>query len=246
MAYQVISTGSHRISARTLVVNGDNDAVYLCTTTQTTPRDLTYIHAQAQAVGGSFIHLNRTADLTGRPVVRDFDQSTRSALRKAGDIDLYLGGVYTSLIDHTPGIAANAEPGVNDDFVRIDNQAASGRTLLRVQLRSDSDLYTAHPSNPYFTFAYPTGTERIDWHGYNKTGYLDIDDRVSAFPASLDGVRGFPLTGYDEVTLRSFRTADFLAEVRFLPDSIRLELEGYGTVPEGDRGRFTVRLQALA
>ena len=58
VAYEVISSGSHRIAARTIIVNGDNDNVYLCTTTQTTPRDLAYIHAQAQAVGGAFIHLN--------------------------------------------------------------------------------------------------------------------------------------------------------------------------------------------
>ena len=58
VAYEVISTGSHRIAARTLVVNGDNDNVYLCTTTQTTPRDLTYIHAQSESVGGAFILLN--------------------------------------------------------------------------------------------------------------------------------------------------------------------------------------------
>ena len=58
VAYEVISTGSHRIAARTLVVNGDNDNVYLCTTTQTTPRDLAYIQAQSENVGGSFILLN--------------------------------------------------------------------------------------------------------------------------------------------------------------------------------------------
>ena len=40
MAYEVISSGSHRIAARTIVVNGDNDNVYLCTTTQTTPVSL--------------------------------------------------------------------------------------------------------------------------------------------------------------------------------------------------------------
>ena len=39
VAYEVITSGSHRIAARTLVVNGDNDNVYLCTTTQTTPRE---------------------------------------------------------------------------------------------------------------------------------------------------------------------------------------------------------------
>ena len=58
VAYEVITSGSHRIAARTIVVNGDNDNVYLCTTTQTTPRDLDYIHAQSETTGGSFILLN--------------------------------------------------------------------------------------------------------------------------------------------------------------------------------------------
>ena len=58
MAYEVISSGSHRIAARTIVVNGDNDNVYLCTTTQTTPRDLTYIHTESESAGGAFILLN--------------------------------------------------------------------------------------------------------------------------------------------------------------------------------------------
>ena len=57
VAYEVITTGSHRIAARTLVVDGVTDQVYLCTTTQTTPRDLTYIKDQAASIGGTFIEL---------------------------------------------------------------------------------------------------------------------------------------------------------------------------------------------
>ena len=57
VTYMVISSGSHRIAARTLVVDGATDQVYLCTTTQTTPRDLTYIKAQADTIGGTFIEL---------------------------------------------------------------------------------------------------------------------------------------------------------------------------------------------
>ena len=69
VAYEVISSGSHRIAARTLVVNGDNDNVYLCTTTQTTPRDLDYIHAQSESVGGAFILLNGSVAVAG-PILR--------------------------------------------------------------------------------------------------------------------------------------------------------------------------------
>ena len=61
VGYEVIVAGAHRIAARTIVVNGNNDRVYLCTTTQTTPRDLAYIHTQAQSIGGTFIHLNPPA-----------------------------------------------------------------------------------------------------------------------------------------------------------------------------------------
>ena len=38
-------------------MNGNTDSVYLCTTTQTTPRDLDYIHAQSESIGGTFINL---------------------------------------------------------------------------------------------------------------------------------------------------------------------------------------------
>ena len=65
VAYEVITSGSHRIAARTIVVNGDNDNVYLCTTTQTTPRDLDYIHEQSETTGGSFILLNGGGSGTG-------------------------------------------------------------------------------------------------------------------------------------------------------------------------------------
>ena len=58
VAYEVISSGSHRVAARTIIVNGDNDRVYLCTTTQTTPVSLSEIHTASQSLGGAFIHLN--------------------------------------------------------------------------------------------------------------------------------------------------------------------------------------------
>ena len=80
VAYEVITTGSHRIAARTIVINGDNDRAYLCTTTQTTPRDLAYIHAQAQAVGGAFIWLNRGTEVAANPSGTDGDDLTRLAI----------------------------------------------------------------------------------------------------------------------------------------------------------------------
>ena len=245
VAYEVITSGSHRIAARTIIVNGDNDNVYLCTTTQTTPRDLAYIHAQSQATGGAFIQLNRPADLTGLPVVRDFDNSTLNILRQAGDIDLFMGGVYMSLIAHTPGLGAANEPGQNDDFARIDNQAA-GRALVQHQFNSHADLYTASSTSPAFTFPYPAGTTRASWQASYVTGYLAIDSRISSYPSALGGARGWPLTGLHASLLWSQATEDFTVAVSFLNDGIRLQLQGFGAVPSGDRARFNLDLTALA
>ena len=77
VAYEVITQGAHRIAARTIIVNGDNDRVYLCTTTQTTPRDLAYIHAQAQSVGGAFIWLNPPAPTDANPLGLNAQESFR-------------------------------------------------------------------------------------------------------------------------------------------------------------------------
>ena len=80
VAYEVITTGSHRIAARTLVVDGVTDQVYLCTTTQTTPRDLDYIEAQAASIGGTFINLTNLIPTTwkGPHVIgQDYDAGDR-------------------------------------------------------------------------------------------------------------------------------------------------------------------------
>ena len=82
VAYEVITSGSHRIAARTIVVNGDNDNVYLCTTTQTTPRDLDYIHAQSETTGGSFILLNGGGTGGGFTLRSGFNGSRQHAWRR--------------------------------------------------------------------------------------------------------------------------------------------------------------------
>ena len=58
VTYTVLDNNSYRFSARTIVVFDDTDEVYLCTTTQTTPRNKAYIRTQAASIGGAFIHLN--------------------------------------------------------------------------------------------------------------------------------------------------------------------------------------------
>ena len=136
MAYEVISSGSHRIAARTIIINGDNDNVYLCTTTQTTPRDLAYIHAQAQATGGSFIHLNAAGSgtsVTANPSGTDGDTLSRLALDGTNyNLPTPMGGGLTSVASDTTlsGSGTSGSPlGVSDDGIttaKIADDAVTG------------------------------------------------------------------------------------------------------------------------
>ena len=126
VTYEVITTGSHRISARTVVINGDNDNVYLCTTTQTTPRDLTYIHSQSESVGGAFILLNGGGGTTvaANPSGTEGDDLTRITI---GGTDYNIAGgggggavVETTLLSGTFP-ASDTEDGVE---VTLDHDVA--------------------------------------------------------------------------------------------------------------------------
>ena len=64
VTYTVLDNNSYRFSARTLVVFNDTDEVFLCTTTQTTPRNKAYIRAQADTIGGTFINLTNLIPTT--------------------------------------------------------------------------------------------------------------------------------------------------------------------------------------
>ena len=57
VTYQIIVAGAQRVSARTICVFDDTDEIFLCTTTQNTPRDKAYIRAQAGSIGGAFIQI---------------------------------------------------------------------------------------------------------------------------------------------------------------------------------------------
>ena len=121
VSYQVISEiGAVRMAARTLLVFAQNDRVFLCTTAQTTPRDQAYIISNS-GLGQEFIELNAPTSLVGLSRVWEFNQNTRGQVRSKGDLDEYQGAWYVNTIDHTPGISPFAEPGVNPDFKRIDN-----------------------------------------------------------------------------------------------------------------------------
>ena len=120
-AYQIIpESGAVRIAARTLCVFAQNDQTYLCTTSQHTPRDQAHIEANS-GLGQEFIPMNRPVSLVGLPRVREFNNATRGEVRSKGDIDEYNAAWYVSSINHTPGISPSSVPGVNDDFIRIDN-----------------------------------------------------------------------------------------------------------------------------
>ena len=166
VAYEVVTTGAHRFAARTIVIDGDTDATYICTTTQTTPRDLNYIRAQASSIGGAFIRLNAPADLTGIPTVRDFDNSTRNILRKKGDIDFYNTHIYVSTIDHTPGISPSDEPGQNDDFAQIDNVTAPPGGYSVTQLTGTFGDFSGDTVGNFFT-----STGNTTWDDYD---FLEI------------------------------------------------------------------------
>ena len=123
---------------------------------------------------------------------------------------------------------------------------AGGRALVQHQFNSHRDLYTAASSNPYFTFPYPAGTDVASWRTSYVTGYLDIDSRISSFLAALGGAQGWPLTGLHASLMRSLNTGQFNVSVSFLDAGIRLTLNGFGSIPSGDRARFILDLTALA
>ena len=93
-------------------------------------------------MGGAFIKLNQP-DLTALPVVREFNNATRSIQRSKGDIDEYQSHWYVSTIGHTPGIAASAVPGQNDDFRQIDRSivALSQTAYDAIAFKDATTLY---------------------------------------------------------------------------------------------------------
>ena len=129
VGYEVVVSGAHRFSARTIVVDGNTDAVYLCTTTQTTPRDLAHIAAQASSVGGTFIQLVFETIPRGKlPPVREW---ILNATYKKGEIVDTSGTAhlhYIALADNNSSSIANRKQpgtpdgvGVWDRFYTVDN-----------------------------------------------------------------------------------------------------------------------------
>ena len=128
MAYEVITSGSHRIAARTIIVDGNNDNVYLCTTTQTTPRDLSYIAAQAASIGGAFILLNGGGSGNGSSTFTGLTD-TPSALGTSGQI-LQVNSAEDALefVAASSGTGASTELWTGDIAVGTANQWVAAGT----------------------------------------------------------------------------------------------------------------------
>ena len=118
VAYEVITSGSHRIAARTLIVDGATDQVYLCTTTQTMPRDLTYIKAQADIIGGTFIELTAMIPTTWKgPHIIGQDYEAGDRVTTNANSRIYTARVDT---DETPPHA---------DWIQVGPVSSGGFTL---------------------------------------------------------------------------------------------------------------------
>ena len=113
VAYFVMSDANYRIAARTVVVFDDTDEVFLCTTTQTTPRSKSYVRSQAGSLGGEFIQLGyATIPRDKLPAVREW---TLNEEYKKGEI------VDTTGQGHVHFIAL-----VNNDSSNIQNRKQPG------------------------------------------------------------------------------------------------------------------------
>ena len=135
VAYDVIASGSSvRFAARTLVVDAGTDEVFLCTTSQNTPRDLTYIRAQAGSLGGEFVQLvYATIPRDRLPPVREW--ILNAEYRKGEIVDSTGTGHvhYIALVDNNSSSIANRKQpgtaggmGVWDMLFTADNPPPAG------------------------------------------------------------------------------------------------------------------------
>ena len=189
VAYEVISSGSHRIAARTLVVDGATDQVYLCTTTQTTPRDLTYIKAQADTIGGTFIELTAMIATTWKgPHVIGQDYEAGDRVTTNANTRIYTARVDTG---ETPPHA---------DWIQTGPVGSGGGSDLAVQEEGTEVASAATSLNFTGTGATATaanGAVTVDIPG-GQAGSLDDGSVTTAKLA--DGAVTTPKLADDAVT----------------------------------------------
>ena len=189
VTYQVISSGSHRISARTLVVDGNTDAVYLCTTTQETARDLDHIAAQADTIGGTFINLTNLIPTTWKgPHIIGQDYEAGDRVTTNANTRIYTARVDT---DETPPHA---------DWIQVGPVGGGGGSDLAVQEEGTEVASAATTLNFTGTGATATassGTVTVDIPG-GQAGSLDDGSVTTAKLA--DGSVTTPKLADDAVT----------------------------------------------
>ena len=156
VTYMVISSGSHRIAARTLVVDGATDQVYLCTTTQTTPRDLTYIKTQADTIGGTFIELTAMIATTWKgPHITGTTYEAGDRVTTNANSRIYTARVDTSEdpphADWIQTGPAGSGGGALTDLTDTPSALGSSGQILQVNSAEDALEFVAAPSGSGIT-----------------------------------------------------------------------------------------------
>lgn len=154
VTYQIIVDGAQRVSARTICVFNDTDEVFLCTTTQTTPRDKAYIRAQAGSIGGAFIQLGyATIPRDKLPPVREW--TLNEDYQKGEIVDTTGAGHvhFIALVDNnSSNISNRKQPGTPDgvgtwdQLFTVDNPPQAGQAAPPVQI-VNGGAFDSSPEN---------------------------------------------------------------------------------------------------
>ena len=154
VTYQIIVDGAQRVSARTICVFNDTDEVFLCTTTQTTPRDKAYIRAQAGSIGGAFIQLGyATIPRDKLPPVREW--TLNEDYRKGEIVDTTGANHrhFIALVDNnSSNISNRKQPGTPDgvgtwdQLFTVDNPPQAGPAGPPVQV-VNGGTFDSSPEN---------------------------------------------------------------------------------------------------
>ena len=215
VAYEVISSGSHRIAARTLVVDGATDQVYLCTTTQTTPRDLTYIKDQAASIGGTFIELTAMIPTTWKgPHVIGQDYEAGDRVTTEANSQIYTARVET---DETPPHADWIQTGPvgagGGGFTLRQGSGAPGSSL-----GDDGDWYLRTSNGQWYERVSGSWESRyIDQIGQAGSGLTAVSTTVRL---SGDGTSSDPLDIADDGVVTGKIADDAVTGAKIADDTI--------------------------